>query len=307
MMKIQAKRIGLIGLGDIAQKAYLPIVANHSRVIPILCTRNVKTLKHLASQYRINEVYTDVDEMIKNKIDAAMVHSSTESHFYLISKLLNAGISVFVDKPLCYSLSESEELLNLATQKKVLLYLGFNRRFAPLIHSLSSQLNPIQILWQTNRVNLPGDPRVFVFDDFIHVVDSLRFLAKGTIKNLQVHSKLLNNQLESLQVQWQQDETMLRGDMNRISGITEERVEYYSKGNKWQIDELISGVHYQNEEQNIIGFGNWEDTLYKRGFVDLFEDWLCELETGEFNPNRIQDIWETHHLCETIVKKISKF
>lgn len=274
MKNLQKTRIALIGLGDIAKKAYLPIVANHSKITPILCTRNSKTLEELANQYRINETYTNLDELIKNKPDAAMVHSATQSHFNIVSKLIEAGIPVFVDKPLCYTLHEVETLLNAATQKKTSIYLGFNRRFAPLIQSLKVQQNPNQIIWKKNRVHLPGDVRVFVFDDFIHVVDSLRFLGTGNIENLQVFPKLKNNLLESLQVQWEQNGTLLTGIMNRVSGITEERVEYYNHGNKWQIDELTSGIHYQNEQQKPIGFGNWDSTLYKRGFVDLFEDWL---------------------------------
>ncbi|MCF7566889.1 hypothetical protein L3X37_00725 [Sabulilitoribacter arenilitoris] len=75
-------------------------------------------------------------------------------------------------------------MLTTATENKVLLHLGFNRRFAPLISSLKNEEEPIQISWQKNRVNLPDKPRVFIFDDFIHVVDSLRFLGEGFIENL---------------------------------------------------------------------------------------------------------------------------
>ncbi len=304
MKNSQKKRIALVGLGDIAQKAYLPIVANHSKITPILCTRNNMVLKQLAYQYRITEAYSSIDDLIKAQPDAVMIHSNTKSHFALVSKLLHAGIPVFVDKPLCYSLSEVETLLNLSAQKDILLYLGFNRRFAPLVNSLKNQLNPIQIFWQKNRVDLPGDPRVFVFDDFIHVVDSLRFLASGEIENIQVFSKCKNKKLEALQVQWQQNDVLLSGSMNRMSGITEERVEYYANGNKWQIDELTTGIHYKDEIQDVIGFNNWQNTLYKRGFVDLIEDWLQALSEPDFKANRIQDIWDTHYLCETIVERI---
>lgn len=300
----EKKRIALVGLGDIAQKAYLPIVTNHNKISPVLCTRNQQVLKKLVNQYRINESYSSIDDLIESRPDAVMIHSNTESHFTLVSKLLNANIPVFVDKPLCYSLRESETLLNLSAQKGVLLYLGFNRRFAPLINSLKDQVNPVQIFWQKNRTNLPGDPRVFVFDDFIHVADSLRFLVPGEIESIQVFSTLKNKQLEALNVQWQQNDVLLNGSMNRVSGITEERVEYFSNGNKWQIDELTKGIHFQDEKQHIIGFNNWESTLYKRGFSDLIEDWLQALEAETFNESRIQDIWDTHYLCETIVEKI---
>lgn len=296
--------IALIGLGGIAQKAYLPIIASHPNINPMLCTRNVQVLNQLSNQYRIDRIYNDVDELIKTHIDAAMVHSATESHFSIILKLLHAGIPVFVDKPLSYYLHESEELLNLATQKGILLYVGFNRRFAPLIQSLTHPLNPIHIIWQKNRVNLPGNPRVFILDDFIHVIDSLRYLGQGAVKNLQVFSRLRSGMLESVQVQWQQNEVIMSGIMNRVSGITEERVEYYSPDNKWLIEDITFGWHYEKENKNVLTFGNWESTLYKRGFVNMIEDWLNALQQDTFDSNRIRDIWETHDLCETILKNI---
>lgn len=305
MKNSQKKRIALVGLGDIAKKAYLPIVSSHSKITPILCTRNTEVLTQLANQYRIDETYSNIEELINSQPDAVMIHSNTESHFDLVLMFLDAKIPVFVDKPLCYSLEEVETLLNLSAQNETLLYLGFNRRFAPLIHPLKTE-NPIQVFWQKNRFNLPDNPRVFVFDDFIHVLDSLRFLASGEIESLQVFSKLKNNKLEAINVQWQQNDVLLNGTMNRVSGITEERIEYYSNGNKWLIEELVSGTHYKNEEKHTIGFNNWENTLYKRGFVDLIEDWLLALNTSTFNTERIQDIWDTHYLCETIVEKILK-
>lgn len=297
-------RIALIGLGSIAQKAYLPILANHSKVDPILCTRNTNTLNKLSNQFRINKTCSSLDELILSKPDAAMVHSSTESHALIASKLLKAKIPVFVDKPLCYSLKETERILDIAAKSKVPLYLGFNRRFAPLVKSLSEVPNPILISWQKNRVDLAGNPRIFIFDDFIHVIDSLRFLGKGAIENLNVVSRVKNEKLENIHVHWQQGETLLLGGMNRISGITEEKIDFYSEGNKWVINNLNSGTHFTNEEENTLKFDNWESTLYKRGFVNMIEDWIKVLRERSYNPESIEDIWTTHQLCETILNKV---
>lgn len=298
-------RIGLIGLGSVAQKAYLPILANHPKVEPILCTRNTHTLNHLSNKFRITEAYSTLDELILAKPDAAMVHSSTESHVPILLKLLEAKIPAFVDKPLSYSLKDSEKILDLASRHKLPIYVGFNRRFAPLIKSLSEVSGPVQISWQKNRVNLPGTPRVFVFDDFIHVVDSLRFLGKGPIQHLKVFSRVNDQKLENIQVQWQQGEAVLMGGMNRMSGFTEERIEYTSHGNKWVINNLDTGSHFKNEEENLLKFDNWESTLYKRGFVDMIENWIQVLEERAYNPESIEDIWKTHQLCETILSKVS--
>jgi virulence factor len=185
-----------------------------------------------------------------------------------------------------------------------LLYVGFNRRFATLVQQLTKHPKPTQIYWQKNRVNLPGDPRTFVFDDFIHVVDSLRFLANGSVKNLRVFPKIKNNLLSAIQVIWDQKGTTLHGSMNRLSGITEERLEYYTEENKWTIDDLSSGIHYTNDQQYPIANDTWNTTLYKRGFEGLFKDWLQALRSKTFDSVRNNDIWQTHNLCETIVSKI---
>ncbi len=297
-------RIAIIGLGSIAQKAYLPILANHPKIEPILCTRNTQTLNKLSNQFRITTAYSNLDNLILAKPDAAMVHSSTESHELILSKLLKAEIPVFVDKPLSYSLQASERLLDLATKNKLPLFLGFNRRYAPLIKSLSPNPNPIQISWQKNRVDLAGIPRVFIFDDFIHVIDSLRFLGKGAIENLNVVSRIKNEKLENIQVQWQQGETLLLGGMNRISGITEERIEYFSTGNKWVINDLNSGTHFTKGKENTLKFNNWETTLHKRGFVNMIEEWINVVEERNYNSKSIEDIWKTHQLCESILEQV---
>ncbi len=155
-------KIALIGLGQIAQKAYLPILANHTKVVPVLCTRNPKTLAALAQKYRIRDTYTNLEQLIRSKPDAAMVHSSTESHAGIALQLLKAEIPVFVDKPLSYSLEETDQVLECAFLSKTPLYLGFNRRFAPMIRALAAVPDPGQISWHKNRVDLPGLPRTFI-------------------------------------------------------------------------------------------------------------------------------------------------
>ncbi len=70
-------RIALIGLGDIARKAYLPLLANDERVTPLLCTRSPSVLGKLARQYRIGECFTEVDALLASRPDAVMIHAAT--------------------------------------------------------------------------------------------------------------------------------------------------------------------------------------------------------------------------------------
>ncbi|NQZ24018.1 MAG: Gfo/Idh/MocA family oxidoreductase [Colwellia sp.] len=300
-------RIALIGLGDIAQKAYLPIVANHKDIQPILCTRNVSILMELKKKYRIDEVYTDIEELINSKPDAVMIHTSTTSHFSIAQKCLHAGIPTFVDKPLSFLFEECEALITLALTKNLPLYVGFNRRFSPLIVPLENK-EAIHIRWQKNRVALPAIPREFIYNDFIHLVDGLRFLAQlapTEIPNeINVNSFMKGDLLANVHIQFKHDNTLVEGSMNRLSGSTEEQLDLFLANEKYQIKGLVRGEHYQSGNVTQLGFNDWQSHLYTRGFEAMIEDWLIDVKLGTANIQRLQNILASHLMCEKIVKKI---
>ena len=70
-------KIGIIGLGVIAQKAYLPVLTEKENIEVLLCTRNLDTLNKLAMKYRIPQYVQTVDELIGKGIDAAFVSTAT--------------------------------------------------------------------------------------------------------------------------------------------------------------------------------------------------------------------------------------
>lgn len=300
-------RIGMVGLGDIACKAYLPVVASHAEVTPLLCTRNNERLAALARQYRVNETFTQLDDLIAARPDAVMIHSATESHAAFTRALLEQGIPVFVDKPLSYQLHETEALLELAAAKRTSLTLGFNRRHAPLIQPLGRCEQLVQAHLQKNRKRWPADPRVFIYDDFIHVLDTLRYLAPAEIANLQVHAYGSSGELAAVQVQWRSGRSLLTGSMNRICGQTAERLEVFAEDYKWQIDNLAQGVSFSSviqPESTLSSFSDWDSTLYKRGFVTMFAAFLAQLQAGKHSD--YADILATHALCERVVKEVER-
>jgi len=302
-------RIALIGLGDIAQKAYLPIVVNHKDIQPILCTRNVGNLTRLQKKYRIDEAYTDITALIKSKPDAVMIHTSTSSHFSMAQQCLNAGIATFVDKPLSFSFEECEALITLALKKSVPLYVGFNRRFSPLIAPLENK-EAIHIRWQKNRVALPATPREFIYNDFIHLVDGLRFLAKlpptDIPDEMNINTFMQDGLLANVHIQFKHNNTLVEGSMNRLSGITEEQLDFFLADEKYQIKSLVKGEHYDSGNLTLLGFNDWQSHLYTRGFETMIEDWLNDVKSGTANIVRLQNILASHLMCEKIVTKIEE-
>lgn len=116
------KRIGIIGLGDIAQKVYLPLLSQHDDVeIVGILSRSLSTVERIQERYRIPSGTTQLQELLDLQLDAVFVHSPTETHYEIVRACLLKGIPVYVDKPLSYEWEQSLELTSLAESKGLLL------------------------------------------------------------------------------------------------------------------------------------------------------------------------------------------
>lgn len=296
-------RIALIGLGDIAQKAYLPLLASDERVTPLLCTRNASVLGKLARQYRIPECFTEVDALLASRPDAVMIHAATAVHFALARQCLAAGIPTFVDKPLCFEYAEVETLANLALSKACPLFVGFNRRYLPALAAARSQ--PLtEIHWQKHRHDLPGRPRAFLFDDFIHVLDSLCFY--GGVPGGDIHAVLRPSaqdpdMLVSASVAWQSGQVAVSGSMNRSAGLTEERIDAYGDNLSLHIENCTRGTMARDKTLQTLAPGDWQPVLESRGFVAMLDHWYRQVELGRADGGLIESYLHGHRLAERLV------
>lgn len=296
-------KIGMIGLGDIAQKAYLPILGTKEGIELVLSTRNQHVLHGLGEKYRISNRVQTVDELIEMDIDAAFVHTATEAHVPIVEQLLRQHIPVYVDKPLGYSYEEALHLVQLAEQEQVTLMVGFNRRFAPM-YQRAKREQPKIILMQKNRVQQPGTIRNFIFDDFIHVVDTLRYFIPGSIEDMHVEGFKDNNHLHHIVLTLSGSGYTAIGIMNRDSGRTEETLEVMDSRNKLVVNNLVELIHYNAEEEKRTTYNDWQTTLYRRGFPQIIDHFLQSVKQGVSPSPSASDSLKTHQLCEQIVLQI---
>lgn len=299
-------RIGIIGLGNICEKAYLPVITAIEGIEIVFCTRNKERLNSLSKKYRINEAVSTVDELINMNIDAAFVHTATESHIEIIEKLLNNNIHVYVDKPISYSYEDSIRVSNLAKEVNKILMVGFNRRFAPMYSNLKNYGTPSVIKLEKNRVNSPKDPVVFVLDDFIHVIDTLRFLMDEEIESINVNGLKRDGLIYNVVVTMTSKNTTCIAMMNRDSGANEEELEYTSSGKKVIVRNLIdSKVLIKNVEENK-SFKDWDTILYRRGFENIINEFINSVKLGVQATPTIEDALKTHKICDEILNKINE-
>lgn len=297
-------KIGIIGLGNICEKAYLPVITAKEGVELVFCTRNKEKLDSLSKKYRINESVSSVDDLINMNIDAAFVHTATESHVEIIEKLLNNNIHVYVDKPISYNYEESLRICKLAKDVNKILMVGFNRRFAPMYSDLKNYGTPSVIKLEKNRVNSPKSPEVFVLDDFIHVIDTLRFLMDDDIENIIVNGLKKNELIYNLVVTMTNKNTTCIAMMNRDGGANEEELEYTSCGKKVIVRNLMnSKILINNMEENKT-FKDWDSILYRRGFESIINEFINGVRLGVQPKPTIEDAIKTHKICDEILNEI---
>lgn len=94
-------KVGCIGLGDIAQKAYLPVLGVQPGVELHLQTRTPATLDRVADSLHLPPAqrHRDLDGLLDAGLDAAFVHAPTGAHPEIVARLLEAGVPTYVDKP----------------------------------------------------------------------------------------------------------------------------------------------------------------------------------------------------------------
>jgi len=298
-------KIGVIGLGDIAQKAYLPVYSQMKDVEFHFYTRNREKLMAIGRQYRFQHLHFDLGSLVNSGISGVLVHSSTSSHEEIVRWLLIRGIHVFVDKPITDHFDEAKRLVELSEEKGLILMTGFNRRYAPAYARLKKISEPNMVIVQKNRRNHPGDPRTLIFDDFIHVVDTMRYLFTHPIEELLVNGRIEDDLLYHVVIQFMSQGGTAIGIMNRENGANEEIVQVmgpYEKGTVTNVSQLVISKENENIE---VRSNDWEPTLVKRGFPQMVNDFIQAIKVGTNPEITAWDSLETHEICEEIITKLA--
>ncbi len=127
-------------------------------VLNVVCDTDVGVRRQFEEKYRVRSVGT-VDELCKIPgVDAWVIATPAATHFALAKRGIENGKSVFVEKPLAMSLSEAEELIRLAKERKVVLMVGHLLQYHPAVVELKKLINEgelgrIRYLY-SNRLNM---------------------------------------------------------------------------------------------------------------------------------------------------------
>jgi virulence factor len=294
-------RVGIIGLGSIATKAYLPVVTSLAGVTPVLVSRTPGKLADIGAARRIPDRFASVQEAIGSGLDAAMVHTSSQTHPEIVETLLRGGVPVLVDKPLATDFATARGLVSLADELGVSLMVGFNRRYAPAYRTFADWPDRDVVSLHKHRSQEPGPARDMVFDDFIHVIDTLRFLVPSTLDDLVIGTNVdEHGRCRRLSVQFTGRGRLAVGVMSWTAGMSHEVLDVIGNGRRRQVTDLADIVDFAGQER-VVRREGWAPVSGLRGFTAMCEDFLAAVAQGRCLD--ATDALLTHQTCERVVQQ----
>ncbi len=172
-------RAGVVGAGHMGQYHILVFAELWDVDLVGVVDTNLETARRLAAQYD-TQAFGDHRQLI-GKVDVASVAVPTDQHFAVTRDLLEAGISVLVEKPMTPTLEEAKELFRLARQGRAVLHVGHVERFNGAVQELRKIVER-PILIESRRLG-PFVPRVqndtVIMDLMIHDIDIVLGLVDG--------------------------------------------------------------------------------------------------------------------------------
>jgi predicted dehydrogenase/nucleoside-diphosphate-sugar epimerase len=121
-------RVAIVGTGYIAEFHARAIQTLPGVELVSVCDANLPRARSFAAEWAVPTAFDSTPSMLAEQpIDVAHVLTPPDRHHSLAKSILQAGSNVFLEKPMCTSILEADELLAIADAKKLLI--GVNHNF----------------------------------------------------------------------------------------------------------------------------------------------------------------------------------
>ena len=123
-------RVGVIGLGGVAQLVHLPNLTKIKNVeIRSIAEVKPSRLNAVGEKFNIAERYTDYKKLLeKSDIDAVIIATPTSMHKTVAIDCLEAKKDVLVEKPIALNYNDANAILQAAKKNNCKLMVGMNLR-----------------------------------------------------------------------------------------------------------------------------------------------------------------------------------
>ncbi len=192
--------VGIIGVGLMGKThaTNLRTRIPNARLVGI-SDANLALAQNVGSELGVSETYSDYRQMLKDEnVEAVVIATPSFTKLELVTATLEAGKSVYCEKPLCVTLEDADKLVQAAEKSNVVFQMGFQRRFDPSLMRVRDAISSDtigRILLITSKTRDPpgsiaaweDDPKLSggIFNDTCsHDFDIIRWISGSEMKSV---------------------------------------------------------------------------------------------------------------------------
>ncbi len=151
--------VGVIGVGYWGPNLIRNFMANPATDVKMCSDLKKERLTYIESLYPAIKTTRKGEDIIKcSEIDLVTICTPVFSHYELARKALEAGKHVLIEKPMTASAAESEELINLAEQKGLRIFVDHTFIFTGAVRKIKELIDKGELgdlyYFDSTRVNL---------------------------------------------------------------------------------------------------------------------------------------------------------
>jgi len=189
--------IGFIGAGNFAQSVLFPNITKLDCDLHTLVESNTVNSAVVTKKYKVQNISSNIDEMLQNdEINTVFITTPHQMHSYQVTKALNVGKHVFVEKPLAISEDELSLVKSAYEKSNQQLMVGYNRRFSPHARKIRERLNeittPLVMNYIVNAGAIPMDhwiqnPKLGggrIIGEVCHFIDFMQYITASLITSV---------------------------------------------------------------------------------------------------------------------------
>ena len=314
--------LAFIGSGNYATAVLIPAFKRAGAHLGSIASSSGVSGTHAGKKYGFEETTTDSIKSFNDKnVDFLVISTRHDSHAAFVLQALRAGKSVFVEKPLCLTLSELDEIekeykaIKLVNKESPILMVGFNRRFAPQVQKIKSLLlavkGPKTFIMTVNAGAIPinhwiqdaeiGGGRII--GEACHFIDLIRFLSGEPIIGWQsIGMDCATRDTTSVQIQFADGSI---GSIHYLSNgskaFPKERLEVFCNGSVLQLDNFrkLAGYGWPGfKKMNL-----WKQDKGQNACVKAFVD---AIEHNISSPISAEELFEVSRIAIEISEATNK-
>ena len=214
-------------------------------------------------------------------VDAILISSPTHTHFSIAIQALKSGKHVFIEKPVCINIEESNKLLRYAQEAGMVVQVGHVERFNPaLIASMSFIDKPLFMEAQRSApFQTRGTDVSVVYDLMIHDIDIALNIAHSNVKKIASFGmQVLSESIDMASVRLEFENGCVANlSASRISQIKERKTTFYMEDAQLTVDFLK-----KEAERNILMIDSKGQRSFVRSIIPVEDTNAIQSELSAF-------------------------